>query len=175
MTVQAVRIGRSGTGQTWRRQRATEEAKRASEEAATAKSVSDFLEGMFKVADPAESRGATITAKEILDRGAARIEKELADQPIVQMRLVNTMFRVYDRLGLFEEGKRLVEAMQPLIERYPDRIESADLLGWLVWTQPGKARRDRPGDAFAPDPRAHTSPYRPQDRARLLLPGPGKL
>jgi non-specific serine/threonine protein kinase/serine/threonine-protein kinase len=138
MTVQAARIAKERDRANQAAQRAEEEAKRATEEAATAKSVSDFLEGMFKDADPAQSRGATITAKEILDRGAARIQKDLADQPIVQMRLVNTMFRVYDRLSLLDEAKRLVKAAAPLIDRYPDRIESADLLDWLVWSDAGK-------------------------------------
>ena len=81
MSVQAARLAKERDRADREAQRAKEEAKRASEEAATAKSVSDFLEGMFKVADPAESRGTTITAKEILDRGAARIEKELPNSP----------------------------------------------------------------------------------------------
>jgi len=138
MTVQAARIARERDRANQAAQRAEEEAKRATEEAATAKSVSDFLEGMFKDADPAQSRGATITAKEILDRGASKIQKDLADQPIVQMRLVNTMFRVYDRLSLSDEATRLVKAAAPLIDRYPDRLESADLLDWLVWSDAGK-------------------------------------
>ena len=138
MTVQAARIARERDRANQAAKRAEDEAKRATEEAGTAKSVSDFLEGMFKDADPAQARGATITAKEILDRGAAMIQKDLADQPIVQMRLVNTMFRVYDRLGLGEDANRLVEATAPLIDRYPDRIESAELLAWLVWVNGGK-------------------------------------
>ena len=36
----------------------------------TAKQVSDFLVGLFKVSDPSEARGQTLTAREILAKGA---------------------------------------------------------------------------------------------------------
>ena len=40
--------------------------------------------GLFELSDPSESLGNTVTAREILDAGAERIETELADQPVVQ-------------------------------------------------------------------------------------------
>src|SRR4029079_15407853 len=41
---------------------------------------SAFLPGMFKIAAPSETRGQTVTAREVLDRGSERIETELVDQ-----------------------------------------------------------------------------------------------
>ena len=73
----------------------------AEKEAETARQVTDFLVGLFRIYDPSEGVGNTITAREILDRGAARIESELADQPAVQATLMDTMGTVYTGLGLY--------------------------------------------------------------------------
>ncbi len=87
--------------------RAQREAARAALEAETACQVSDFLEGMFAVADPNEARGRTITAREILDQGARRVVVELADQPLVQARLMASIGRVDHSLGLYDEAEAL--------------------------------------------------------------------
>ena len=50
-------------------------------EAETARQTTDFLVGLFAVSDPNEALGNSITAREIMDKGAARIETELAAQP----------------------------------------------------------------------------------------------
>jgi serine/threonine protein kinase/tetratricopeptide (TPR) repeat protein len=88
--------------------RANREATRASQEAKTAKRTSDFLTGLFEVVDPGEARGNTVTAREILDRGSERIEKELVDEPEVRASLMGTMGRVYAQLGLFPQALPLL-------------------------------------------------------------------
>jgi len=55
----------------------------AKREAETAKQVQKFMIDLFKVSDPSEAKGNTITAREIMDKGAERIEKDLAGQPLV--------------------------------------------------------------------------------------------
>src|SRR5690606_10371520 len=75
---------------------------------ATAQQVSDFLVRLFDVSSPAHSLGNPLTAREILDSGAVRLQVELADQPAVQARLLNTIGDVYHNLGLFEESERLL-------------------------------------------------------------------
>ena len=94
MTVQAGRIAR--------------ERDRANREAATAKQVSDFLIGLFKVSDPSEARGNALTAREILESGVANIEKDLAGQPEVQARMMGTMGAIYTGLGLYDRAERLL-------------------------------------------------------------------
>jgi tetratricopeptide (TPR) repeat protein len=96
MAVQAGRIAR--------------ERDRVKMEAETSHRVSEFLVDLFEVSDPNEARGNKITAREILDRGAEKIERELADQPVVQATLKDTMGRVYKNLGLFGEGRQLLES-----------------------------------------------------------------
>ena len=77
--------------------RAYRAEKVASREAETARTVSDFLVDIFEVADPDESRGNTITAREILDRGSHRLETELTGQPLTKARLMNTIGKVYQK------------------------------------------------------------------------------
>ena len=85
------------------------ERDRANREAETAVRVSGFLTDLFKVSDPTEARGNAIKAREILDKGVERIGKELADEPLVQARLMLTMGNVYRDLGLYREAEPLLE------------------------------------------------------------------
>ncbi len=78
-------------------------------EAQTAREVSSFVTGLFKVSDPSEARGNSVTAREILDRGAQRIRTELATEPQVQARLMRTMGTVYRSLGLYAQAQPLLE------------------------------------------------------------------
>ena len=77
---------------------------RAEAEAETARQTTRFMVDLFKVSDPSEALGNTITAREILDKGAKRIDKELADQPAIQATLMDTMGTVYTSLGLYESA-----------------------------------------------------------------------
>jgi serine/threonine protein kinase/Tfp pilus assembly protein PilF len=85
------------------------ERDRANQEAETARQVSDFLVGLFKVSDPGEARGNSITAREILDKGADRVNRELKGQPLVQGKLMHTIGMVYRSLGLFDRAQDLLE------------------------------------------------------------------
>jgi serine/threonine protein kinase/Tfp pilus assembly protein PilF len=89
--------------------RALRAERRASSEAETARQVSDFLVELFEVSDPEEAQGETITAREILEKGARRIERELRDQPLTRARLMHTIGTVHRRLGMYEEAVPLLE------------------------------------------------------------------
>ena len=84
------------------------ERDRANTEAAAATRVADFLAHMFKVSDPSEARGVSVTAREILDRASQRIESGLATDPQVQARAMDTMGTVYQDLGLYSRAERLL-------------------------------------------------------------------
>lgn len=98
--------------------RAQRAAERANREAQTARNVSAFLVDLFEVSDPNHSRGNELTAREVLDRGAARIESELREQPEIQVPLMTLMGRIYNRLGLFDSA-------QPLLESAHERARKA--------------------------------------------------
>jgi tetratricopeptide (TPR) repeat protein/tRNA A-37 threonylcarbamoyl transferase component Bud32 len=85
------------------------ERDRANREAEAAQEVANFLVRIFAVSNPSEARGNTITAREILDRGAQRIERELTNQPLIQAKLMDTMGRVYRGLGLQNQAEPLLQ------------------------------------------------------------------
>ena len=85
------------------------QSSKAARERDKAQQVSGFLVDLFKVSAPGEARGRTITAREILDQGAERIERELKDQPEVQATLMNTIGQVYESLGLYDSAASILE------------------------------------------------------------------
>jgi len=88
---------------------AEQQRNRAQIEAETARQTTQFMVGLFEVSDPSESLGNSITAREILDKGAERIDSELIEQPEIQATLMDTMGTVYTSLGLYPEAVRLVD------------------------------------------------------------------
>ncbi len=71
-----------------------------------AETVSTFLSEVFANPDPAQSRGKALTARELLDQGARKIESELGREPQVLADLLLTIGRSYKQLGLYEEAER---------------------------------------------------------------------
>jgi tetratricopeptide (TPR) repeat protein len=110
---------------------------RAEAEAETARQTTRFMVDLFKVSDPSEALGNTITAREILDRGAGRIERELGDQPAIQATLMDTMGTVYTSLGLYDPAARLVREAHAkrrglLGEGHPEVASSLGHLGEVL-------------------------------------------
>jgi serine/threonine protein kinase/Tfp pilus assembly protein PilF len=89
--------------------RIAEERDRANKEAEKSNQVSEFLVNIFQMSDPSEALGNTITARELLDKGATDIDDKLKDQPEIQAELMNTMGKVYQNLGLYENAGVLIE------------------------------------------------------------------
>ncbi len=124
MTIQAGRIAK--------------ERDRANQEAIMAERVSEFMVGLFETSEPNRALGETITAREILDKGAASIQEGLTDQPEVQARLLRTIGRVYTELGLYEEARPLLNQALRIDERVSDEhtvsttlLSMAMLASWL--------------------------------------------
>ena len=91
------------------RQEAIRQRDLAHRKTLTAERTVDFVKSMFAVADPSESKGATVTAREIIDRGAARVDRELRTEPAVRAELQTTLGEVYANLGLLDRGSALVD------------------------------------------------------------------
>jgi tetratricopeptide (TPR) repeat protein len=120
------------------RNEAERQRARAEVQTATAQQTSEFLVGLFEVVDPSEARGNTITAREILDRGAARIDRDLAAQPVVRANLMQTMGRVYTGLGLYQVATDLLAralALRQELQAKPSRdaIATANALGLALY------------------------------------------
>jgi non-specific serine/threonine protein kinase/serine/threonine-protein kinase len=71
--------------------------------------VSQFMSNMFKVSDPSEARGNSITAREILDKSSAEIDKSLERDPDLRARMMFVMGTVYQNLGLYTQAHSLLE------------------------------------------------------------------
>ncbi len=98
---------------------AQREALNARREAATYAHMMDFLVGMFGQDDPDEARGRKVTVKEVLDRGAARIEHELEAEPVVRARIESAMAELYQTLGQSTPAEPLARrALERFVEDY---------------------------------------------------------
>ncbi len=113
------------------RDRAERQTVRAEAEARTAQETTRFLVDLFKISDPSEARGNTVTAREMLDKGAARVQSELAKEPAVQARLMDTLGTVYTGLGLYPQARPLLDQAVATRRRVPgiDPLELSDSLG----------------------------------------------
>ncbi|MEM7352252.1 MAG: serine/threonine-protein kinase [Acidobacteriota bacterium] len=122
LAVQSVRLGK---------ERTVSEQQRARAEA-----VSEFLVDLFQVAEPGNAQGTTITANELLDRGADRVGSELADQPELQATLLHTIGRVYQQLGLYDQAVPRLERALTIRRGFqgPMRSEVAESLNYLAVT-----------------------------------------
>jgi serine/threonine protein kinase/tetratricopeptide (TPR) repeat protein len=84
------------------------QARRADREAEATRQVADFLVDLFAVSDPGAPEAASVTARELLDAGAARIQAELPDQPLLRARMMSVIGDIYGNLGLFGDAERLL-------------------------------------------------------------------
>ena len=89
--------------------RLADERDAARTEAAKAREVADFLQGLFEVSDPDESRGQTVTARELLEAGAREVETGLEGQPEVQATMLRVIGEVYSALGLARDAEPLLQ------------------------------------------------------------------
>jgi serine/threonine-protein kinase len=88
-------------------------AKRANREQQKAQREAEFMASMFRAASPEEARGHEITARDLLDRGAQRIDKELSSEPGVRIPLLVNIAQAYSDLGAYDSGLSLLKRSLP--------------------------------------------------------------
>jgi serine/threonine protein kinase/Tfp pilus assembly protein PilF len=98
-----------GAVATWQAIRAIRAERETRREADTVREVATFLQSLFEGADPTVARGQSVTARELLDRGRQRIERELSAQPEVRARLLSLLGDIYRKIGLYSEGEALLK------------------------------------------------------------------
>ncbi len=130
VTVIAIVLIAGISGTSWQAIEAMSQRDIAQREAKTAKHVQKFMIDLFKVSNPSESLGNTITAREIMDRGAERISRELSGQPLIQATLLQTIGSVYRSLGLYDKALPLVQNSLDLLKqvRGDDHLDIAACL-----------------------------------------------
>ena len=107
LAISALVLGFVGTA--WQARVAARERDRAMREAQRSEAVKDFLLELFSAADPAQAKGEEVTARELLERGTARVD-DLGAEPEIQAEMLTVLGGVYRRLGNAERA-------QPLLER----------------------------------------------------------
>ena len=115
------------------------QAARAQTEARTAKAVQGFIEGVFRANssdqdDPQRAR--TATAAELLDRGAERVERELADAPEARLRLYAVMAEMYGQMGLNDKAITLLRRRLALAARMHGPDDEATIAASADLAQP---------------------------------------
>ena len=94
----------------------------ARQKTVTAQRTTEFVKSLFQVSDPSEAKGQTITASEILERGARRIEGSLNDEPEVRAELMSTLGEVYLGLGSLQRADDLVRRSLKLSVGNPEIV-----------------------------------------------------
>ena len=115
-------------------------AKRAKRQRQTADREKQFMVAMFQSAAPEVARGETITARNLLDRGARRIDQELAAEPQVRASLLETIAEAYRELGLIDESENLARRSVQLDGKTfgaasPETLRAVELLAELYRDQ----------------------------------------
>lgn len=153
------------TSQAWR---ARAEATQAAADRDRAERVSALLVDMFRLSDPNSTRGQTVTAREVLARGAARIARDFADRPESQADLLTEVGQIYENLGLLDDAnihlKRAIELRRSVYgEKDARTAESLTRLAQL------RTLQARPAEAIELA-RTAIAVLRVHDDARQALP-----
>jgi eukaryotic-like serine/threonine-protein kinase len=112
-------------------------------------SVTGFLVGLFDVSAPRPSGGGSITAQELLRRGAAQVETQHS-QPLVQARMLEAMGRVHLTMAQYAEARSTLERSLALrvAQLGPDHPEVAGTLLYLADVMRRTSQYNR-GDSLA--------------------------
>ncbi len=110
--------------------------------------ITQFMTDMFKVSDPSQARGNTVTAREILDKSSKQIESQLARDPETKAQLLNVMGTVYHGLGLLQKAEQLakqaLDIRQSVLGReHRDTIDSMSRLAHILQAEGHYAEAER--------------------------------
>lgn len=110
------------------------QAQRIERERIKADQVASFLTELFERSDPSQARGNDVTVREILDVGAARIEREMQTQPETGASLLTTIGTVYTNLTEYDRAIAMLEralAVRRQLhgEQHADVVQSRERLG----------------------------------------------
>jgi len=113
--------------------RAKQQALAASQQARIANQTTDFLLGIFEANDPDQGRGDKVTARELLDKGVVQLKSSGEQDPVVRVKLLDSLGEIYDALGASQQAKEMLEESVHLREtKLPrDDVALADTLSKL--------------------------------------------
>jgi tetratricopeptide (TPR) repeat protein len=102
--------------------------------------IAQFMTGIFKVSDPSERVGNTVTAREVLDKAAQDIDTGLSKDPELQARMMHVMGNAYLNLGLHQRAQSLFErsikvGSSVLGPENPETLNAMKNLAWALFQQ----------------------------------------
>jgi len=112
------------------------QSRQTAAEAQNTLQVKNFLFGLFAAVDPREAKGREVSAHELLDRGARRIERDKALDPAQRAEIESTLGRIYYQLGLYDQADKLQTSAIAALSAMPaqalrlarTQVEHADTL-----------------------------------------------
>jgi non-specific serine/threonine protein kinase/serine/threonine-protein kinase len=110
--------------------------RRTTRERDRADRITEFMTGMFKVSDPSEVRGNSITAREILDKSSKEIDTRLTQDPELKAQMLLVMGTVYQKLGLYTQAESLLSQSIDIRSRilgpeHPDTLKAREPMSSL--------------------------------------------
>lgn len=105
----------------------TEERDIAQQERAAAEQVTDFLVDIFAATEAGKPDAETVTIREVLDRGADKIDDSLADQPLIRARMLQHIARTYASIARYSDAaKKYRDALTIFEQQTGESAETAD-------------------------------------------------
>lgn len=96
-----------GVAMVWQANKTQREYERAEFERTKAEQVSALLFDLFENFDPSVTGGDTVTAQELLDRGAERVEQQLEGQNLLQAAAFDVIGKAYHSLAIYDRAEKL--------------------------------------------------------------------
>ena len=109
-------------------EQASAAAEQARLEAARANETRDFVTSLFEFADPDKNLGERLTARQLLDLGANRVNEELSGQPGIRAEMLLLLANTYSQLGLYDDAQPLAEQADELYGAMPDTALKHDAM-----------------------------------------------
>jgi len=102
--------------------------------------IADFMTGIFKIANPGERVGNTVTARQVLDSASAEIDTGLSKDPDLQAHMMYTMGMAYLNLGVYSRAQSLFEqsiraANAAGAGETPETLRVAQRLAWTLFEE----------------------------------------
>jgi eukaryotic-like serine/threonine-protein kinase len=122
-------VGAGGlAGTLWQAREARLQAAQAVKESQRATAARDFLADLFLANDPDLARGEAPTARELLDRGALRIQGAFAESPELRGEMLGLLGYMYLRIGEHEAARPLLAESLELGEKSGNLLETVRAL-----------------------------------------------
>ncbi len=128
-------------------QRAQRESRRAEAEARRQKATRDFLVGVFKASDPrigSDQPRGTITARQLLDLGARRLDSSFADDPDTRIEMLGIIGDIYGELDENDRFERVLQRQTELALARHGELSPVTIDCLLRQADDGISRGDTP-------------------------------